>query len=357
MTSLYYRDAAAELHLGDAVDVMATLPSGSVDCVVTSPPYWGLRDYGTATWTGGNPRCRHTLGTTPHQRRSPTARPTADAAEDREPRCRRCGALCHDRQYGHEPTPEKYVDQLRHTFTEVRRVLDPRGTLWLNLGDGYSSNSDGYVCTRRRNVRQPSYRPAAGITHKSLVGIPWRVAFALQYDGWVIRNAIVWHKPNAMPESVRDRLSCRYEIVFLLTKQQDYYFNLDAIREPYTTDRPLRRKRRYGGNKGNAIATPWTPKGKGKNPGDMWSISTRPLRQAHCAPFPIDLPLRCIAAGSPDGGRVLDPFSGAGTTGLAARHLGRFYQGIDLRPDYHDIALRRFNNQQPDELNEPGTAA
>lgn len=341
-SDVYYRDAHIELRLGDATAVMGTLPAGSVDCVVTSPPYWGLRDYGTATWSGGNPRCQHALGNTPYQRRSPKASYPADAVKTRQKRCRRCGAACHDLQYGHEPTPEKYVDQLRQAFREVWRILTPDGTVWLNLGDSYSSNSDGYTVARRGTPRQPSYRPIASVTHKCLVGMPWRLAFALQSDGWIIRNAIVWNKPNSMPESIQDRLSARYEMLFLLVKQRHYHFDLDAIREPYTTDRPLRRKTHYAGNKPNTINMYWTPHAKGKNPGDVWSISTRPLHEAHCAPFPIDLPLRCIAAGCRPDGVVLDPFSGAGTTGLAAHRLNRKYRGIDLRADYHDIFLRRL---------------
>ncbi|WP_338596960.1 site-specific DNA-methyltransferase [Saccharopolyspora sp. SCSIO 74807] len=347
MTSLYYNDETTELYVGDTLEVMASMPSASVDCVVTSPPYWGLRDYGTGMWAGGNPHCQHTLGSTPHQRRSPKATCPTDSARTEIKRCRRCGAVCHDQQYGHEPTPDEYVDRLLHTFSEVWRALSPTGTAWLNLGDGYSSNSDGYIRSSPANFRQPAYRPTSGIAHKSLVGIPWRVAFALQQEGWIIRNAIAWHKPNAMPESVQDRMSCRYEMIFLLTKQQHYYFDLDAIREPYTSDRPLSRKQRYGGNKDNTIKMHWTPRAKGKNPGDVWSMSTRPLREAHCAPFPIDVPLRCIAAGCPEGGIVLDPFSGAGTTGLAARQLGRFFQGIDLRPDYHDIFRHRLLSKPP----------
>lgn len=315
-TSLYYREPGIELHVGDALDVMTALPTVSVNCVVTSPPYWGLRDYGTAVWIGGSSDCSHTLGATPHQRR------TASSANVKK-HCRKCGAIAHDQQYGHEPTPEKYADQLRQVFAEVWRVLTADGTAWLNLGDTYSPNSDG--------------------SYKSLAGIPWRVAFALRNDGWIVRNAIVWHKPNAMPESVQDRLSARHEMLFLLIKQQHYHFDRDAIRQPYTADRPLRRKTHYGGNKDNTIKMYWTPQAKGKNPGDVWSMSTRPLREAHCAPFPIDLPLRCIAAGCREDGVVLDPFSGAGTTGLATYQLNRKYVGIDLRADYHDIFLRRLS--------------
>lgn len=319
MNNLYYRDETTKLYVGDALTVLRKLADDSVHCVVTSPPYWGLRDYGTATWVGGSSECVHTLGVTPRQLRTPKAAYAATTSARRKKRCRRCGALCRDPQYGHESTPEEYVNKIREVFTELWRTLVPDGTVWLNVGDTFGSNGD-----------------------KSLNGIPWRVAFALQEDGWIIRNAIVWHKPNAMPESIRDRLSCRYEMLFMFVKQQNYFFDLDVIRQPHTEDRPRRRKIHRGGAKDNTIKIYWTPQQKGKNPGDLWSIATRPLREAHCAPFPIDLPLRCIAAGCPENGLVLDPFSGAGTTGLAARQLGRRFQGVDLRADYHDIFLRRL---------------
>ncbi|GAB3292599.1 hypothetical protein GCM10027563_31780 [Parasphingorhabdus pacifica] len=174
------------------------------------------------------------------------------------------------------------------------------------------------------------------------MGIPWRVALALQSNGWIIRNAIVWHKPNGIPDPASDRFSSRYEMVFLLTKQQDYHVDTSRVAEPLSRNRPDHRKTNDGGTKPHTVKTPWRPWKTGKNPGDVWSMPTRPLPEAHCAPFPIDLPWRCITAGSPETGRILDPFSGAGTTGLAARKLGRLYQGIDLRSDYHDISLRRL---------------
>jgi site-specific DNA-methyltransferase (cytosine-N4-specific) len=225
------------------------------------------------------------------------------------------------------------------------------------------------------------------LPRKNLIGMPWRVAFALQADGWILRNAVIWHKPNAMPESVRDRLSNRYEMLFLLVQQQHYHFDLDPIREPLARPEALSEgivigganKGRHGGRgatarrRGNSTyghakytatdAFPTDPPGaalrptgrqytaahvRGKNPGDVWSLTTRPLRAAHFAAFPVDIPLRCIAAGCPLGGTVLDPFSGAATTGLAALQLGRSYIGIDLKAAFHDIALDRLGLAQPD---------
>ncbi|WP_433498805.1 DNA-methyltransferase [Sphaerimonospora sp. CA-214678] len=319
----YWRDEHATLYAGDAREVLSQMPDQSVDCLVTSPPYYGLRDYGPG-------------------------------------------------QYGQEPTPEDYVENLRATFAEARRVLADDGTCWLNLGDIYAANSDGYARGVNYNQRQPIVRPRSRLVvpPKNLLGMPWRVAFALQQDGWILRNAIVWHKPNAMPQSVLDRLSTRYEMIFLLVKQRFYWFDLDAIREQYTGDRSLSRRSRRGGRKRNAISTPWPPVGKdsaaasgdaqhgtaagpgdqahgtvqppGRNPGDVWTISTRPYRGAHYAPFPIDIPLRAIAAGCRPGGIVLDPFAGAATTALAARQLGRQFIGIELNIDHCALAKARL---------------
>jgi site-specific DNA-methyltransferase (cytosine-N4-specific) len=331
---------------------------------VTSPPYWGPRDYGTGTWVGGDPACPHTVASVQHHPGTPLD-------------CRRCPARRVDRQYGLEPTIDEYIATLRRVFAELRRVLDPAGTVWLNLGDSYST-------TPRRGRRADSISPSrlenpGSIPGKNLVGMPWRVALALQADGWILRNAIVWAKRNPMPESVRDRLSTTYEFVFLLTTQPRYYFNLDPIRVPLVRPEALaegitvggipgvqtgalgasarRRGGRYGAKYDDPAPFSRTTPGaairptgrrhtaahpRGKNPGDVWSLSTRPLREAHFAAFPIDIPLRCIAAGCPPDGVVLDPFSGAATTGLAALQLGRRYVGIDLNPDYTALAQRRL---------------
>ncbi len=334
MNGPYYRDDAIELHVGDARQVMKSLPSNSVDCVVTSPPHWGLRDYGTASWTGGNPECRHTLGTTPHQRRTTKNQKLSWSHSGTNKHCRKCGALAHDQQYGLEPTIDDYIDRLRDVSTEVWRLLTATGTYWLNLRDSFSYHNSGTGRTRTT----PSDERRSVIRHKSLMGIPWRATLALQHDGWIIRNAIVWHKPNGIPDPARDRFSSRYEMFFLLVKQPDYHFDATYSLEPLSPNRPAHRKNHRGGHKPHTIQTPWNTQGRaGKNVGDVWPISTRPIPDAHCAPFPIDLPRRCIAVGCPAGGLVLDPFSGSGTTGIAAWQSGRRFQGIDLRADYHDI--------------------
>ncbi|WP_433413229.1 DNA-methyltransferase [Microtetraspora malaysiensis] len=321
----YWSDEHAAIYNGDACEVLAKMGDRLVGCLVTSPPNWGLRHY------------------------------------------------C-DGQYGQEPTPEEYVDNLRATFAEARRVLADDGTCWLNSGDRYATNSDGWARGKAYNPRRPEARPKArlAVPLKNLLGMPWRVAFALQEDGWIRRNAIVRHKPNAMPQSVLDRLSNRYEMIFLLAKQRQYWFDLDPIRETYTGDRSITRRARAGRNKPNSIKTAWPPPGKygtsgedsagarhgaamrptgerhtaahpnGKNPGDVWPISTRPLRAAHYAAFPIDIPLKAIAAGCRPGGTVLDPFADSGTTGIAARQLDRKFLGIELHGDYCELARTRL---------------
>lgn len=343
MTGIHYRDHTVELHTGDALDVLATLPSASVDCVVTSPPQWGLRDYGTAEWIGGNPRCQHSLGTTPHQRRTVKQTRIGGQRARREKHCRRCGALCRDQQYGLEETIDEYVHRMRDVSAEIARILTPEGTFWLNLRDGYSYHNNGTGSNRTPSDAEQS----AAVRHKSLMGIPWRVALGFQRDGWIIRNAVTWFKPNGTPDPASDRFSSRYEMIFLLVKQPTYYFDLSRVLEPISQHRPAYRKTHRGGNKPHTVKSPWRPGNRGKNAGDVWSISTRPLPDAHCAPFPIDIPWMCIQAGCPENGRVLDPFSGAGTTGLAALGLGRSFQGIDLQPDYHEIFLRRRSVQRP----------
>ena len=271
----YFTDDGTTLYHGDAAMVLATLPDGSADCIVTSPPYLGLRDYGVAG------------------------------------------------QIGAESSPAEYVAALVAVFHEARRVLADDGTLWLNLGDSYDSA-------------------------KNLLGIPWRVAFALQDDGWILRNDIIWHKSNAMPESVTDRLSNRHEHLFMLSKSRRYWFDLDPIREPHesTPDRA-------GVNalRGQVAIRPTGPNSgayseHGRNPGDVWTIATQPFPGAHFATMPPALAERCIQAGCKPGGTVLDPFSGSGTTGLAAARHGRRYVGIDLNADYLDMSLRT-RLQQP----------
>lgn len=329
MITPYYQDDSVTLHHGDALDVARALPAGGVDCIVTSPPYFGLRDYG-------------------------------------EPG-----------QYGLEASPIEYAETMRALFSELRRVLADDGTLWLNLGDSYYSgrgnpgpNADDRKNVARRGWIRPVDRPGQGWAKpKDLLGIPWRVAFALQDDGWYLRNDNIWSKPNTMPESVNDRLSSKHEYVFMLTKSRRYFFDLDAIREPVICTReaalswardeqgvPGQRPQHRPGRAGRPGATPpgaqpqtnFGPTGKrhgkfhpaGKNPGDVWEIATQPFPGAHFATMPPALAQRCIAAGCKPGGTVLDPFSGSGTTGLAAQRLGRKYIGIDLNAEYLELSLR-----------------
>lgn len=320
--SLYYQDDQTVLHHGDAASVLATLPDGAVDCIVTSPPYLGLRDYGV------------------------------------------------DGQIGAESSPAEFASALVAVFREARRVLADDGCLFLNLGDSYagggasgppSSSStlrgNGHVGggpkqqagagrpSRNRDrapVSVPSRLAGGGIPAKNLLGIPWRVAFALQDDGWILRNDIIWSKPNAMPESVADRLSSRHEHVFMLTKSPRYWFDLDPIREPHTSTPD-----RAGANalRGQSAIRPTGPNSGaysvgGRNPGDVWSVATQPFSEAHFATMPPALAERCVQAGCKHHGTVLDPFSGSGTTGYAAAKHGRSYIGIDLNADYLALSLR-----------------
>jgi DNA modification methylase len=305
----YYTDEQVTLLLGDALETLRTLPDNSVDCCVTSPPYYGLRDYGI------------------------------------------------DGQYGIESSPAEYVETMRQVFGEVRRVLAKDGTCWINVGDSYSGgNRTTYDAdSATKSVRSKGHgvaRPVTGLPGKNLLGMPWRLAFALQDDGWILRNAIVWEKPNAMPESITDRLSTRYEQIFLFARSGRYWFDLDAIREPTTggaharsaaaNARWIEKTREVNGGMSGAPSKTLGALKETRNPGDVWSIPTQPYPEAHFAVFPSDLPIRCIKAGCKPGGTVLDPFSGSGTTGDAARRLGRKYIGIDLNPAYHDLAVKRF---------------
>jgi DNA methylase len=268
-------------------------------------------------------------------------------------------------------------------------VLAAGGTCWLNLGDSYSAGSASQSGLHAYLGPGLAGRNAPGMSAKNLLGLPWRVALALQDDGWIIRNAIVWHKPNAMPESVRDRLNCRYELIFLLVRSRRYWFDLDPIRVPHASpqarctaaSRPstgprrrpgsppcgrhpgdgMRSGSRPGGTPGSGSRMKYSSQTReviaarrygdgragrrhpnGRNPGDVWSIPTRPYRGPHFAAYPIDLPTRCIQAGCRPGGVVLDPFCGTGTTGLAALMLGRRFTGIDLNPAFAELAADRL---------------
>jgi len=263
---------ASTIFEGDAVTVLRRLPSSSVRCVVTSPPYWGLRDYGI------------------------------------------------DDQIGLEQTMPQFIQKLVAVFAEVRRVLTDDGTLWINIGDGYTSGNRGYRATDKKNpARAMTVRPDTpeGLKPKDLMGIPWRLAFALQDDGWYLRTDIIWNKPNAMPESVKDRPTRSHEFLFMFSKSEKYFYNSDAVKQV-------------------------ADNGGLRNLRTVWNVNTKPYAGAHFATFPLELVRPCVKASTEPGDFVLDPFFGAGTVGLVCNEEGRKYAGVELNPSYVDLAVERL---------------
>ena len=339
-----------EIKTGNCLEVLKTMPEQSVNTCITSPPYWGLRDYGTAEWDGGDENCDHQVGRFEHKVSDKQKSNTASAGHQARDVCPKCGAIRKDSQLGLEDTPEEYVANMVKLFREVRRVLRDDGTVWLNLGDSYSSG--GRTTTTNQTLRgDKDYgatrpKPSKNIKPKDLIGIPWRVAFALQADGWYLRQDIIWHKPNPMPESVKDRCTKAHEYIFLLSKNKKYYYDNEAIKEPAkdwgTRDRS---KGKYH-NKGTGL-TPHTGLEKSyptKNKRSVWTVTTKPFKGAHFAVFPMDLIEPCVLAGCPEGGTVLDPFGGSGTTGLVAKQNKRNAVLIELNTKYIDIAEDRITN-------------
>jgi len=370
--------------LGDARKRLAELPAGSVRTCVTSPPYFGLRDYGTATWEGGSPDCDH-KGPPRASDKTGLSHPEKKSREQllSEPSrlvsatpykgdCPKCGANRIDSQIGLEPTPEAYVTEMVALFREVRRVLADDGTLWLNLGDSYFPHNGsrgnktpaGDSLRGRDNEYQPSPKiNAEGLKGKDLIGIPWRVAFALQADGWYLRSDIIWHKPNPMPESVTDRPTKSHEYVFLLSKSPRYYYDHVAVRErgvmtagdsAGSPQRDTRETHGMGGGNGGMVeakrklAQELAEKGYStRNRRDVWTINTKPFKGAHFAVMPEALVEPCVLAGSAEGDTVLDPFTGSGTVAVVANRLGRNFVGTELNPEYAEIAKERIINSAP----------
>jgi DNA modification methylase len=305
----------AKILVGDVRDSLRQLADGSVRCVVTSPPYWGLRDYGN------------------------------------------------DGQIGLEQTPELYVAEMVEVFREVRRVLADDGTLWLNLGDSYNgaapnrSGANGYNDGRTNRDKRFSVGGVQGLKPKDLVGIPWRVAFGLQADGWYLRQDIIWAKPNPMPESVTDRCTKAHEYVFLLTKQPRYYYDHKAAAEPAkyagVTVKASDPNTAKNGAKGTFGATAVgftqhdTVVGDTRNRRSVWTVTTKPFKGAHFAVMPEALVEPCVLAGSARGDTVLDPFSGSGTVGVVALKHDRNYIGCELNPEYADLSRKRICDDQP----------
>lgn len=257
---------------GDSLYAVGRLPSDFFQCVVTSPPYWGLRDYEI------------------------------------------------EGQIGLEPTLDQFLSHLVNVFSEVKRVLRDDGTLWLNIGDSYTSGNRGYRAPDKKNpARAMSVRPDTpeGLKPKDLIGVPWRLAFELQKNGWYLRSDIVWHKPNAMPESVKDRPTRSHEYLFLLSKSERYHYDHKAVLEE-----------------------------NGRNRRSVWNVNTQPFSGAHFATFPPKLIEPCILASTRPGDFVLDPFFGSGTVGVVSRELERRYVGVELNPEYIAIASDRLRTDE-----------
>jgi DNA modification methylase len=328
----------------------------------------GLRDYGTATWEGGDPECDHKKPAGGgHGELSPIGKGERDIEIMTSQRyfnvCRKCGAVRTDNQIGLESTPEAYVDKLVAVFREVRRVLRNDGVLWLNLGDSYAAsgksrgNSGSGPSSVKQKTSPGSYfhselngKCPDGLKPKDLIGIPWRVAFALQADGWWLRQDIIWSKPNPMPESVTDRCTKAHEYIFLLTKSARYYYDQEAVKEPCQWSESWSASNTHtavaqGGKHGKTsiFNQRWADKNGGRNRRSVWTITTKPFFGAHFAVFPPEIPEICIKAGSKPGDTILDPFSGAGTTGNVAERLGRKYIGIELNPAYSEIGEKRID--------------
>ena len=321
-----------KIYQGHCLDVLKTLTEQSVNTVITSPPYWGLRDYGV------------------------------------------------NAQIGLESSVEEYVKSLVEVFQEVKRVLRDDGTLWLNLGDAYAGSSKGRNADGQGNpgnnhmqsdgqfkgiVKLPKI--VNGLKPKDLIGLPWRVAFALQADGWYLRQDIIWNKPNAMPESVTDRPTKAHEYIFLLSKSPKYFYDHEIIKEPAiygtqdirgsrgTFGQPQKQRREdrvrgsFNGKYGKEAFRAIRDK---RNKRSVWTVSTKPLKEAHFATFPVDLIEPCVLAGSPINGVVLDPFFGSGTTGLVSLKHGRNFVGVELNPDYIKIAEKRLSEVQLELIHE-----
>lgn len=320
---------------GDCYEQLKTLPDNSVNCCVTSPPYFNLRDYGTAEWVGGDPNCSHSK---PYRRQTfhekfKNTKEDEHYGEFYKDVCPLCGARRVDKQIGIENSPKEYIDNLVKVFHEVKRVLKDDGTLWVNIGDTYNSGPTGSVNSDKQKTNEGSIAQTTikGLVSdckpKDLIGIPWMLAFALREDGWYLRQDVIWAKPNPMPESVTDRCTKSHEYIFMLTKSPSYYFDQESIKELSVSndgDYAMRNKR------------------------DVWNVPVASgEKEAHFAVFPEKLIEPCIIASCPVGGVVLDPFFGSGTTGKVAKGLDRDYLGIELNPEYVEIANRKINGLSP----------
>jgi DNA modification methylase len=340
---------------GDCRDVLKTLADESVNMCVTSPPYYGLRDYKTATWSGGDSNCDHVEKIAAHGGERADRDQGGNVFKFRGT-CEKCGATSSDNQIGLEQTPEEYIQQLVEVFREVRRVLKDDGTLWVNIGDSYYNYRSGTAFVKQSVAKTdqdlPSFSPSRnnkldGLKSKDLIGIPWMLAFALRADGWYLRQDIIWHKPNPMPESVKDRCTKAHEYIFLLSKSKNYYFDHEAIKEegviPAGTKAAKGSAERQAEFGVNGRPPEYKIYDGMRQKRSVWTVTTKPYKGAHFATFPTDLIEPCILAGCPKDGMVLDPFGGSGTTGLVSNRLGRNATLIELNPEYIDLAEDRID--------------
>lgn len=358
---------------------------------VTSPPYYGLRDYGTANWIAGDADCDHVESENKHGGQRADRNQEGYKKQYKDV-CKKCGAIREDNQLGLEETPEDYIKAMVEVFRCVWDVLEDDGTLWLNLGDSYGAvGGNTYAGFNERwtgtgGVGSKQDATLAGVTDrkidtglkpKNLLGIPWRVALALQADGWILRQDIIWHKPNPMPESVTDRCTKAHEYIFLMSKSQKYFYDAEAIAEPaqYWGERDRTNGKYHNEGSGLTPHTGLTGKkadsraGMGRiayegkrtennssggqesfvyiaetrNKRSVWTVTTKPYAGAHFAVFPSDLIEPCILAGAPVGGIVLDPFMGSGTTAQVAQNLGRQYLGCELNTEYKTLQNKRLS--------------
>lgn len=428
-----FLDGRVSLFVGDVREQLATMENDSVDCVVTSPPYWGLRDYGTATWEGGDPLCDHRSPTMRDGRNEKRAKLAGSEATNRDQLllahrsgCGKCGAVKVDRQIGLERTMAEHLAGMTDVFRGIKRVLKPSGTVWINYGDCYATSVNGRSAADTkatgnddRTFRDKPFSTIGGVLKaKDLCMVPNRLAIALQEAGWWVRSEIVWAKPNPMPESIRDRPATSHEKIFMLTKAARYFYDAAAVRQASATTSSEYKtpdgwdtgpgghgsRHRNGREKGESVAAKrakqaqtaaaagaagassgrrmagfnerWdasekirasdvasprhaghinhtgiedTLRGYGRNlrnyepaPVEVWNVATQPFSDAHFATFPPELAERCILAGCPKGGLVLDPFGGAGTTALVALRHHRRAALIELNPAYAEMAQARI---------------
>jgi len=324
-----------------------------VQTCITSPPYYGLRDYGTGTWLGGDPDCSHKRDSK-HSDKTITGHANPDLVVGDaiyKSTCSKCGAVREDLQLGLEDTPEEYIATMVDVFRHVRDIMADDGTLWVNIGDSYcgTGSKGDWVDPKNPHGRngqvESKTKKLAGYKSKDLIGIPWMLAFALRADGWYLRQDIIWHKPNPMPESVQDRCTKAHEYIFLLSKSKNYYFDHESIKEMANSKSE---GVRFGGNKYGDNDDPKYASGnvskeyEKANKRSVWTVTTKPYSGAHFAVFPSDLIEPCILAGAPIGGIVLDPFMGSGTTAQVAQHLGRQYMGCELNLEYKKLQDQRL---------------